>query len=303
MRTMVVGGAGFIGSHLVDRLLAEQHSVDVVDDLSSGSLANLAAARAAGGELKIHNIDVCADEFGSLVAMRNPEVIYHLAWLPPGRTTTAELARAVHGTLNVLEASRLAGPAKVVAAVSATAIYGDVPAREQPVKEGRVGALPGPVGVIAHAVLELFAAYRRDHDVEFTVLAMSSVYGPRQRPDGGVVGAFAHAVRRREVPVITGDGRQSRDFLYIDDAVDACIRAASRGGGLVINVGTGTSTSVRDLWNLLAGPDQAMPRHEAAVAGDIARLALSPTRARIQLAWAPWTVLEHGLRNLATHHE
>jgi UDP-glucose 4-epimerase len=295
---MVIGGAGFIGSHLVDRLLAEQHTVDVVDDLSTGTLANLAAARAAGGDLKIHHLDVCADEFPSLVAMRTPDVIFHLGWLVPGRSDPAALARAVHGMLNVVESSRLLGSAKIVVAASASSVYGDVPAREQPVKEGRPPGMSGPVGVISHAVLELLAAYRREHDVEFTALAMSSVYGPRQRRDGGVVAAFADSLHRREPPVIRGDGRQTRDFLYIDDAVDACVRAGTRGGGLIINIGTGTATSVRDLWAQLAGPDSSAPHHEPAPSGDVARLALSPTRARIQLSWAPWTSLDLGLRSV-----
>jgi UDP-glucose 4-epimerase len=294
---MVIGGAGFIGSHLVDRLLAEGHVVDVVDDLSTGSLANLAAARAAGGELKIHHLDVCSDDFATLVAMRVPDVIFHLGSLPPGRITPAALARAVHGMLNVVEAGRLLGPTKVIAAVSATWVYGDVPARDQPIKEGRVAVPAGSTGVIAHAVLELLAAYRRDHDVEFTVLAMGSVYGARQRADGGVVAAFVDAARRGDAPVIIGDGRQARDFVYIDDAVDALVRAVSRGGGLIINIGTGASTSIRDLWALVAPPGASTPRHVAAVAGDVGRLSLSPTRARIQLAWAPWTSLEVGLRS------
>ena len=121
MKVLVVGGAGFIGSHLVDRLLAEQHTVDVVDDLSTGTLANLAVARSMGGELKIHHLDVCADEFGSLVAMREPDVIVHLGWLPPGRTRPAVQAAAVHAALNVLDAARASGVGKVVTAVSAAA--------------------------------------------------------------------------------------------------------------------------------------------------------------------------------------
>ena len=101
MRMMVVGGAGFIGSHLVDRLLAEQHSVDVVDDLSTGSLGNLAAARSIGGGLlKIHHLDVCTPEFGSLVSMREPEVILHLGWMAPGRTDSRDLARGDPGRVD-----------------------------------------------------------------------------------------------------------------------------------------------------------------------------------------------------------
>jgi UDP-glucose 4-epimerase len=298
MRVMVVGGAGFIGSHLVDRLLAEQHGVDVVDDLSTGTLANLAAARASGGELKIHHLDACTDDFLSLVALREPEVVFHLGWLPPGHTQPAVLARGVHSTLNVLEAARLHGVAKVVTTLPAVALYGDVPVRDQPVKEGQARVPHGPTGVVADAVSQLLAAYRADHDVEFSALAVSSVYGPRQRPDGGVVAAFAESMARGVPPVIHGDGRQTRDFVFIDDVVDALGRAAQRGSGLVINIGTGSPTSIRDLWAALAGPDAARAIVGDAAKAGVARCSVSPTRARIHLSWASWTDLHAGLAQL-----
>jgi UDP-glucose 4-epimerase len=141
--------------------------------------------------------------------------------------------------------------------------------------------------------------YRETHAVEFGALAMASVYGPRQRPDGGVVGAFAHALREGVAPMVHGDGRQTRDFLYIDDAVDALVRAAHRGSGLVINVGTGVGTSVRDLWDQMAGPSGHPPAVSPRRPDDVQRFVLSPTRARIQLGWAPWTDLATGLRDLS----
>jgi UDP-glucose 4-epimerase len=297
---MVVGGAGFVGSHLVDRLLAEQHSVDAVDDLSSGSLANLSSARGAGGELKIHNLDAGSAEFVALVAMREPEVIVHLGLLPPGRDGTAALSSSVHTTLNVIDAARRAGPSKVVVGLPAGALYGDVPSREQPMKDGRPFAPTSVRGVIAHTVVELLGAARRLHDVEFTALALGTLYGPRQRPDGGVVAAFAHAIASGQQVTIHGDGRQSRDFLFIDDAVDAFVRATQRGGGLVVNIGTGSSTSIRDLWAALAGPSAQAARHVAGRPDELARVALSPTRARIHLSWAPWTDLDTGLRAVRT---
>jgi UDP-glucose 4-epimerase len=140
--------------------------------------------------------------------------------------------------------------------------------------------------------------YRSDHAVEFTALTMSTVYGPRQRRDGGVVGAFAHALRAGVSPEIHGDGRQTRDFLYVDDAVDALVRAGVRGGGLVVNVGSGVSTAVRELWTLMAGPGAPTPIAAPRRRDDVSWFALSPTRARIHLAWAPWTELGVGLRSL-----
>lgn len=297
VRVLVVGGAGFIGSHLVDRLLAEQHTVDVVDDLSTGSLANLATARSMGGELKIHHLDAGAPEFPVLVSMREPEVIYHLGWAPPGRHDPATEARAVLSTLQVLDAARAHDVRKVVTALPSTVLYGEVPSRELPVKEGRPWSPVGATGVVAAAVAELFAWYRARHDVEYSALALANVYGPRQRADGGVVAAFAAALEQGEPAELHGDGRQARDFVFIDDVVDAFVRSATRGSGLVVNIGTGTLTSLRDLWSLMAGgaplPTSARPRED-----DVTRLSLAPTRARIHLAWAPWTELAEGLRSL-----
>lgn len=301
-RIMVVGGAGFIGSHLTDRLLAEGRQVDVVDDLSTGSLGNLAAARAvastSGGDLKIHHLDAGSPEFVALVAMREPDVVVHLAPLPPGRTGTGVLAAAVQTTLNAIEAIRRVGPGKIVVAVPAVDLYGDVPSREQPIKDGRTFAPAGLRGVIARSVVELLESARADDEVEFTALAVGSVYGSRQRADGGVVAAFATALARGEAPTIEGDGRQSRDFVFVDDAVDALVRATQRGSGLVMNVGTGIATPVRELLAMLGGPSAPSPRHVPARRDDVARLALAPTRARIHLSWAPWTDLATGLRTV-----
>jgi UDP-glucose 4-epimerase len=296
---LVVGGAGFIGSHLTERLLAEDHAVDVVDHLGSGSLANLADARRVAGGLKIHTLDAAAAEFDSVVAMREPEVIYHLGLLVPGEPAEHTAAATLASLMSVLEAARRQGGVKVVVALSAVALYGDVPSKDQPIKEAQPWGPVGVRGVLTRTIAELLAAYREHHAVEFTALALANVYGPRQRPDGGVVGAFAHALREGVTPMVHGDGRQTRDFLYIDDAVDALVRAAVKGSGLVINVGTGVATSVRDLWDLVAGPSARPPAPSPRRNDDVARFALAPTRARIHLAWAPWTDLNTGLRSLS----
>jgi UDP-glucose 4-epimerase len=303
VRVLTVGGAGFIGSHLTERLLAEGHSVDVVDHLGSGSLANLAEARKAAGELKIHTLDAAAAEFDSVVAMREPDVIYHLGLLPPGEPAEHTAATSLASLMSVLEAARRqstrrGGGVKVVVALSAVSLYGDVPSKDQPIKENQAWNPVGVRGVVTRTIAELLAAYREHHAVEFTALALANVYGPRQRADGGVVGAFAHAQRDGVAPTVHGDGRQTRDFVYIDDAVDALVRAALKGSGLVVNVGTGVATSVRDVWDMVAGPSGPTPSTSPRRLDDVSRFALAPTRARIHLAWAPWTDLSTGLRSL-----
>jgi UDP-glucose 4-epimerase len=294
---MVIGGAGFIGSHLVDRLLADGVAVDVVDDLSAGSLANLADARAAGGTLKIHHLDASSSECDSLVGMRSPDVLYHLAAIPRGDPSPRQLSGALVTTMALLEAARSHRVPKVVVALPATALYGRPASRDLPLKE--LPLVPrGIRGVIARAVVDLLDVHREQDGVEFTVLALSSVYGPRQRADGGVVAAFRQAASAQASPVITGDGRQTRDFLFVDDAVDAVVRAGERGSGLVVNIGTGEQTSLRDLWRSIAGPTGAPPQYRPAPPDDLVRFALSPVRARIHLAWSPWTSLADGLSQL-----
>jgi len=291
----VIGGAGFLGSHLVERLLAEGRGVDVIDDLSTGTLANLAEARRQGGALKIHNSDITSHDGLAVIGMRRPTVIYHLALLGSGRhPLDADVASRSFGSmLAVLEASRHAGSDKVVVALPAGALYGKPSARELPIKELPLEAR-GLRGVVSKAVIDALAHYRDEYDLEFTALAMSNVYGPRQRADAGVVARFLDAAARGDPAEIEGDGRQTRDFVFIDDATDALFQASDRAGGLVVNVGSGTQTSIRDLWCAIA-PDGPDPVRARARPDELARFAVSPVRARIQLSWSPWTTLADGL--------
>jgi UDP-glucose 4-epimerase len=299
MKTMVVGGAGFVGSHLVDRLLAEEIAVDVIDDLSSGSLANLAEARAVGG-LSIHTLDVCSTDFATLVAMRRPNVVVHLATLTPSQRDSDTDGRAVAALLAVLEAARTNAVDKVVVTIPGGRMYGDLAQRDLPVKEGRPYEPAGVRGVLAKTATELLQVYREQHGVEHTALALATVYGPRQRAGDGVVASMASAAAAGRPLRVDGDGRQTRDLLFIDDAVDAVFRAVQRGSGLVVNVATGTQTAIRDLARAIApGSDvEQAPRRR----GDLGRVSLSPTRARIHLQWSPWTSLDDGLAATLAWH-
>jgi UDP-glucose 4-epimerase len=297
-RALVCGGAGFVGSHLVDRLLADGHNVEVVDDLSVGSLSNLSEARANGSGLRFHHLDILAPEFSDLISIRQPSVIYHLALLPPSQTTTSEFLASTSLLLAVLEAAQKHKIKKVVVALPANLIYGEVHARQLPVKEGHKPEPMGVAYVMANALVDLMTVYRESYDVEFTALAMTNVYGRRQRPHDGVVAAFADSMQKNKSPVIYGNGRQTRDFLFIDDAVDALSRAMTKGGGLVINIGTGVQTSVQDLWNLMGASTTLGERFEPARHGDLQRNSVNATRARIQLGWAHWTSVKAGIAEL-----
>jgi UDP-glucose 4-epimerase len=298
---LVIGGAGFIGSHLVERLIAEGESVDVVDDLSTGTLGNLADARAeaaaaTSSELRINTLDACGEDLADLIALRRPREIYHLALLPRRDASAAALGRSFTSTLGVLEAARRATVTKVIVALPATALYGHPASRGLPIKEGPLVAR-GVRGVVAKAIIELLMAYREGFGIEFTALAPASVYGPRQRPDAGVVAAMVEAASRGVAPQVSGDGRQTRDFVYVDDVVDALVRSGHRGSGLVVNIGTGIQTSLRELWAQVA-PDGEAPTNLAARPDELTRFAVSPVRARIHLAWSPWTTLDEGLHAL-----
>lgn len=301
---LVVGGAGFIGSHLVERLLSEDHTVDVVDDLSAGSLANLADARSSGGSLKIHHLDVVSSETDTLIGMRRPDVVFVVA-AQSGTTATAH-ARSFEMVLHTMEAARRHGVDKVVVALPADVLYGHPAARSLPVKEAEIGqAAPrGVRGVVARAIVDLLVSYRDIHAIEFSALALTTVYGPRQRSDAGVVAAFTKAARALTPPRIDGDGRQTRDLLYVDDAVDALARATDHGGGLVINVGTGVQTSIGDLWSRVAAAVPATAALDPVFApsrlDELARFAVSPVRARIHLGWSPWTDVDTGLAQVTS---
>ena len=304
MRALVTGGAGFIGSTLVDRLLAEGHAVDVVDDLSTGSLTNLAEARGdRSHELTVHQVDVRSPEVVELVARRAPEVIFHLAAQADVRVSVARPAFDAEvnivGSLNVMEGARRAGSRKVVFASSGGTIYGDPDPADLPVTEAHPQQPVSPYGVAKKAVGDYLHAYRVLHGLEFAALALANVYGPRQDPHGeaGVVAIFAGRLLAGESCTVFGDGRQTRDFVYVDDVVDAFVRAASRGSGVLCNIGTATETSVLALYEVMAaaaGRPGTAPLFASARPGELARSALDPARARLHLGWTPWTTLEAG---------
>jgi UDP-glucose 4-epimerase len=275
VRALVTGGAGFIGSTLVDRLLAEGHAVDVVDDLSTGRLGNLADARSGGGELSFHRLDIRAAELVDLMVRRRPEVVFHLAAQADVRVSVArpvfDAEINVIGSLNVLEGARAAGAAKVVFASSGGTIYGDPQPDALPVKESHPQEPVSPYGVAKKVVTDYLRAYRDLHDLEFTSLALANVYGPRQDPHGeaGVVAIFADLLLRGEPVRIFGDGTQTRDFVFVDDVVDAFARAAERGGGLLLNIGTGIETSVNGLYQTMCEALGDLNDHPLAATGRV----------------------------------
>jgi UDP-glucose 4-epimerase len=301
MHTLVTGGAGFIGTALVERLLAEGHSVDVADNLSSGSLWHLADARAsAGRNFAFHQVDVRAPEITELIVRRRPEVVWHLAAHPEGGTAAAEAHTDVVGALAVLEGVR-AGETRKLVVASAASVYGE--GGDRALSEAHARRPLSAAAVGKHAVDAYLAVYAELEQVRFSSLVIANAYGPRT--SRGVVGRWAEALVSGRPCTVFGDGSQVRDFVYIDDVVDALARAADRADGMIVNVGTGEPTSMLELHAAMVeaagrsvdddrGPPLGL-HHAAARPGEPHSAVLDPTRAAEVLGWQPWTALGDGL--------
>jgi len=300
---LVTGGAGFIGSNLADRLLAEEHRVVAVDDLSSGRIANLGEARGYGKAYTFFNMDVRADGLLPLFERHKPEVVFHLAAQAGVRPSlddpVLDASINLMGTLNVAECAIKVGVRKVIYAASGGTIYGEP--RRIPAKESAAqGSHPlSPYGISKKAALDYLAFYQRFRGLDYTACALANVYGPRQDPFGeaGVVSIFASKMLTGEAPTIYGDGNQTRDYVFIDDVVHAFVQAIDRGSGKLVNIGTGLETSVNGLYRLLADiiGFEGEPQHGPLPPGELRRIALDIATASSALAWKPWTHLEDGL--------
>ena len=188
-------------------------------------------------------------------------------------------------------------------AASGGTLYGTTD--EIPIREGQPQHPESPYGVAKKAAVDYLTYYRTVRGLEYTALALANVYGPRQDPHGeaGVIAIFAGKLLGHERPVIYGDGSQTRDFVYVDDVVDAFVRAADKGGGLLMNIGTGTETSVQQLFDVMAKLTgfKQHARYDPPRAGEVQRSALDPSRAGIHLDWKPWTTVEEGVALTLEH--
>jgi UDP-glucose 4-epimerase len=292
LRAIVTGGAGFIGSHVVEALLARGDEVTVVDDLSNGKRENLP------GAARLIEADV-RDGLGELFNHAHPDVCFHLAAQVDVRVSVErpdhDASINVVGTVAVLEAARRQGT-QVVFSSTGGAIYGecDGPAPEE--AERRPLA---PYGVSKLAGEEYLAAYNRLYDTSHVSLRFGNVYGPRQDPHGeaGVVAIFFGKLADGQSPKIYGDGTQTRDYVYAGDVARATLAAAGHDGG-VFNVGTGAETSVLDLYETCRRVAGSSREAEPAPArlGELQRSVLDPSRAERELGWRAETPLEDGLR-------
>jgi UDP-glucose 4-epimerase len=301
---LVTGGAGFVGSHLVDRLLAEGRRVVVVDDLSTGKLENLAEARrSAGGNLEFQRLDLTKGALDRVAERHRPEIILHLAAQMNVRSSVDDplhdAAVNVMGTIEVLEAARRYGVRKVVFTTSGGCIYGEPPESALPLPETADAPAHSPYGASKRSAEEYLHTYRALYGVHWSSLALSNVYGPRQDPAGeaGVVSIFIERMLGGQPCVIFGDGEQTRDFVYVDDVVHALVLAMDRGDDERFNIGTAERTSVLALFRALAaatGYDRE-PVFAPERPGELRHNSVDPRKAADSLGWKPWTTLEEGL--------
>ena len=295
MRALVTGGAGFIGSNLVDALLARGDDVSVVDDLSTGRRENLDAALAEGAVLHEESI-TDGPAMTALLAGERPEAVFHLAAQIDVRRAVEDpafdAAVNVGGTAVMLEAARAAGTQRFVLASTGGAIYGDCD--QLPTPESAPQAPISPYGASKAAAETYLALYTRLHGLSTVALRFANVYGPRQDPrgEGGVVAIYCHAAANSSQVRVFGDGRQTRDFVYVGDVADALLAAADLDVGGAYNIGTGEETSVVDLVERLA----LEPTFEPERPGEVRRSCLDPAAAAQVLGWRPVVSLEDGLR-------
>jgi UDP-glucose 4-epimerase len=306
---LVTGGAGFVGSHLCDRLLAEGHSVVAVDDLATGREVNLADAFEHREAFTFTEMDVRTQGLLEVFTRHRPDVVMHLAAQAGVRPSLEDpdhdASVNVMGTLNVLSCASAVGSRKIVYAASGGTLYGEpasVPVRESAAD----GAHPeSPYGISKKVVLEYLSFYSRQRALDFTALALGNVYGPRQDPTGeaGVIAIFASSMLAGEIPTIFGDGEQTRDYVYVEDTVEAFAAAMDRASGEIVNIGTGLETSVNALHAMLAeivgSPSE--PTYGPQPEGELRRIALDNSLAASVLGWSPRTDLSSGLARTVEH--
>lgn len=293
---LVTGGAGFIGSHLVDRLLSLDYKVVVIDDLSSGKPQNLNPSAV------FHQTDITQASLQEVFQQEKPDLVFHLAAQTSvsfsTRNPLKDAETNVVGTVCLLEAARAYGIQKFIYSSTGGALYGDpktIPCTEQcPI------APLSPYGLSKYLAEQYLGMYHRLHQLNCTTLRYGNVYGPRQDPHGeaGVVAIFTQAMLDGKQPQIFGDGQQERDFVYVEDVVNANICAIEQGSGSAFNIGTGKGTSVNRIFESLKSilKYRRAPVHRPSRPGEVYKISLHCGKAERELGWTPQVGLEEGLR-------
>ncbi|MDA2915359.1 NAD-dependent epimerase/dehydratase family protein [Nitrospinae bacterium AH_259_B05_G02_I21] len=302
MTILVTGGAGFVGSHLVDALVEAGHRMVVVDDLTTGK------ADQVHSQATFYKLSVLDPALQEVFAAKRPEAVYHLAAQTDVVTSlddpVSDARINILGALEVLEACRRYGVRKFIYS-SSTAIFEDTD--KMPLAEDHPVAPMTHYGVSKHTVEHYLDIYARLYGISYVCLRYGNVYGPRQDPhlEGGVVAIFIHSLLSGQVAVIYGDGEQTRDFIYVADVVEANRLALASGENITCHLAWGRETSINELYRLIAdrvGNEKRSPRYAPARQGEMRRLVLDASAARRALDWAPRVSLEEGLDRAVAYH-
>jgi UDP-glucose 4-epimerase len=301
MKAVVTGGGGFIGSNLVDRLVADGWEVLVVDNFRTGKESNLASALQSG-KCKLEDADICEVDLEKLFDTFGCEVVFHLAAQADVRVSVGDPlgdARTnILGTIAVLDAAYKAGCKRFVFASSGGTIYGEP--EHLPVSETHPQVPLSPYGIAKKAGHDYVYYFSKVHGLSGVSLALANVYGPRQDPSGeaGVVAILGGLMLEGRQPVLYGDGTQTRDFVYVGDVVDAFLLAVDHGDAEVVNIGTGVQTRIIDLYSTIARLTgyKNEPMFAPKRTGELMHIALDSSKAAEVLGWRPQTSLEDGLR-------
>jgi len=298
MKILVTGGAGFIGSHVVDAYLEAGHHVAVVDDLSTGRMANL------NRQAAFYHLDIRSPALRQVFERERPEVVnHHAAQMDVRRSVADPVYDAginILGSLNVLECAREYGVRRFIYISTGGAVYGEPV--YLPCDEAHPTRPICPYGASKLAVEHYLYLYREVHGLDYVILRYTNVYGPRQNPHGeaGVVAIFTARLLQGEEVVINGSGEQERDFAYVTDCARANLLALDnpRSSGRVYNLGTGVGTSINEIFARLQAitGGQRAPVHGPAKPGETFRIYLDARLAQQELGWTPQVALDEGLR-------
>ncbi len=300
MKVLVTGGAGFIGSHIVDLLLKKNYEVVIVDNLSTGHNINKKA--------KFYEADITDINLIHIFETEKPDfVIHEAAQINVRNSLNRPIFDAqvnILGSINVLECCKNTGVKKIVYASSGGAVYGE-PLKIPCTEEHSINPL-SPYGISKHAVEHYLYQYKKNFGLDYIILRYSNVYGPRQDPKGeaGVVSIFIDNLMKNETPVINGDGKQTRDFVFVEDVAEANLLAVKKSTkSKIFNIGTGSETSVNQIFEKLKkiSNSKINAKHGPEIKGEVRRISLDCGLAKKELGWVPKTSIDEGLKRTYGH--
>ncbi|MCD6232864.1 SDR family oxidoreductase [bacterium] len=296
MKILVTGGCGFIGSHLTDKLIAGGHQVVVIDNLSTGKKENL------NPRADFHNLDICDSKISQIFQTENPEIVFHLAAQIDVRQSVknpiSDAKINILGSLNLLGNCQNAGVKKVIFASTGGAIYGDTDVIPTP--ENHLEKPESPYGICKLTVEKYLHFYKKTYGLNSVILRFANVYGPRQNSEGeaGAIAIFCDKMLKNEEVIINGDGEQTRDFVFVNDVVEAALLAMEKEKSGIYNIGTAKETSINEIFKRIKEltNSNCQEIHGPAKPGEQKRSCLDYSLAKKELGWRPKYSLEEGLK-------